>query len=333
MFLARSEPVQKLHYGVAHFSKSFWGDFRIAFQNGHALLGIFLHHPKHTYDTRERVWALLCTLLLACGLSLIMSSIARAGQVVGVDTQQGSPVILTTTMVSLAIQVPYDTFLNFVIKCHCVQHWIKWQCAKKCIVECGRCAIVINLCFALQMLLAGIIVVAVAGQSPNDGIIAFLISKLVGFFGTTVLIMVAMFWWKRRGERKQEKKTGHLFKGPHVKDDHPNKWKITKYEDLPESPPFGMCSDTKDEPAITIAVATPGSPAVPVPPTMDRGASSALPVAMPIATPASPPSPASSSSSSSSASSASSASPAIGVSGDVEMAEPQPEASEDVSYL
>ena len=73
------EPVQKLHYGVAHYSKSFFGDFWVAVKNKHAVLGIFLAHPNHTFSTLERIVALALTLAVAAGLCFAWTAIMALG--------------------------------------------------------------------------------------------------------------------------------------------------------------------------------------------------------------------------------------------------------------
>ena len=64
-FESLTETAQKLHYGRAHFSRSFLHDFRVTLQNRHVVFGIFLHHPQHTFDTKERLGTLLLTGLMA----------------------------------------------------------------------------------------------------------------------------------------------------------------------------------------------------------------------------------------------------------------------------
>ena len=76
--------------------------------------------------------ALACSTLFACGVALLISSNCnfQAGR------YEGHPevIIAQASAISIAVQVPYDAILDFLIKCNCVQTWSdKWKKARDCI--------------------------------------------------------------------------------------------------------------------------------------------------------------------------------------------------------
>jgi hypothetical protein len=166
-FDALPEAVQKLHYGVAHYSKSFWRDYWVAVKNKHVLLGLALAHPQHTFDRLERSVALGCSLTFACGLMFFINFVYVDHELFEADlpgselAPEGTVYMLASVGLGLAIQAPYELVLRWLITCDCVQTWRdggwrgRW---KRRLDGCGCAAVALNILAAIAMVVAGVLV-------------------------------------------------------------------------------------------------------------------------------------------------------------------------------
>ena len=136
-FAALHEPVQKLHYDVVHFSQSAFLDFIVYAKNNHPLWSIFLAHPQHTYDRRERLVSLLCSTVFACGIAFIMNATetlnTRSPHGVRTETHRN---VAVGVIFAVLYQMPYDACLRGLLKCNCVQTWATWPRLRNFIGEC-----------------------------------------------------------------------------------------------------------------------------------------------------------------------------------------------------
>ena len=175
-----------------------------------------------------------------------------------------------------------------------MQTWTRWTRCRDCLSNCGRCAVVLNVFFALAVCAVGVLLLidrsllldqiddhieveeyvdegetasvlnkidnnSTILPTPRDALISMAYSRAASFFVTTIIIMFFSHACARRSERKRERKKGGLYKLSVAKKFG---WKETKYELLPASPPFLSCCDPpfKPGPIITAVEAVVNAP-------------------------------------------------------------------------
>jgi len=214
--------VEKLTVGLKIYSQNLMQDFWLVYKNSHIVVSCWAVHAEHNFNSNERFWVLICSLMFAFGLEGMIAGLIGATQEcegnMPVDSDffhffcsEGTNRMLRNYLVfpatSMVIQITFDNFSTFVVSCGCVQHSVTG--VKACFEGLGKVAFGALGLFAVTFLGVGIAMTEQStaeyeenGESgPWVGVfVKFIVTKIATFLTVTSAMSFGFFYYARRSQ-------------------------------------------------------------------------------------------------------------------------------------